>query len=212
MSSRTEASFHRDPRIEFFNVQAATWDRDGPDTDQMIRSLQQHQQLLRFSAGLDVLEVGCGTGAVTGWLVEKVAPGRVVAVDFADQMLAQAARKGIDAEFRCIDVCCVELGTNLYDIAFCLHCFPHFRDKQAALNNLARALKPTGRLIVMHLKSSEQVNAFHDHIGGAVAGDHLPQGEAWDMLLEESGLRKTELIDREGLFFLNAVPQRRRSN
>ncbi|MDZ7620424.1 MAG: SAM-dependent methyltransferase, partial [Patescibacteria group bacterium] len=70
--------------------------------------------------------------------------------------------------------------------------------------NLARAMKPGGRLMVMHLAGSEAINAFHAGVEGAVSVDHLPVGDQWLPLLEAAGLRLVSLIDTDDLFLLTA--------
>lgn len=193
-----------DPRIAFFNELAGNWDAEEPGGRTMTARLQDHRGRVALSPGLDLLEVGCGTGKTTAWLAEQVAPGRVTAVDFAPRMVARARAKGIDADFRRLDVCSDDLGEGLYDVVFCFHSFPHFRDQAAALRNLARAMKSDGRLIVMHLAGSEQINQFHSDVEGPVRGDILPQGDAWFGMLEQAGLRRAVLIDQEDLFFMEA--------
>ena len=121
-------------------------------------------------------------------------------------MIATARAKMIAAEFHLADACRDELGEDTFDLALCFHSFPHFRNKAAAVANIVAALKPAGRLMVVHLNSREEVNRFPDHVGGAVAGDHLPDDAGWESLLAGAGLQKTEQIDREGLFLLKATP------
>lgn len=193
-----------DPRIAFFDDLAGRWDEAGQspiETVERVAALADH---LAIRPGEAVLEVGCGTGQLTGWLAEQAAPGTVVAVDFAPAMVAQAQAKGIPAEFRVTDVCGGDLGADRFDLVLCFHSFPHFRDHQAALQNLARALKPGGRLLVMHLSGSEAINAFHSGVGGAVSGDYLPAADAWPALLAAAGLRLVSLVDRDDLFLLRA--------
>ena len=43
-----------------------------------------------IESGMEVLDVGCGTGAVTRILAEKAAPGRVVGLDLSEERLAIA--------------------------------------------------------------------------------------------------------------------------
>lgn len=193
-----------DPRIGFFDRLSADWDHAEQDPRQTVERLEELSHLLRLEPGLDVVEVGCGTGQLTGWLAAKVAPGRVTALDFSEGMLAQARAKDIDADFRSCDVCRDRLPSQSSDLVFCFHSFPHFRDPNAAMANLAGALRPSGRLIVMHLASRAEINAFHDSVGGEVAGDHLPDERRWDELLAGAGLCQTAWIDRDGLFFLEA--------
>jgi ubiquinone/menaquinone biosynthesis C-methylase UbiE len=152
------------------------------------------------------LEIGCGTGQVTEWLSEKLHPGKVVAVDFSPGMLAQARAKGIRADFHCWDITRQAPPAAQFEVAFCFHSFPHFRDPVAALKNIAFSLKPGGRLLVVHLAGSEQINAFHrHHAGGAVAADFLPQPSEWPLLLKSSGFRMAAFEDRPDLFWLEAI-------
>ncbi|HOB98399.1 MAG TPA: class I SAM-dependent methyltransferase [Verrucomicrobiota bacterium] len=194
----------RDPRVAFFDRQAPTWDRTGPDPDATMRRLRELDGRLGLKAGLDLLEVGCGTGQITGWLASTVRPGRVVAVDFSEGMLAQARARGVDAEFVLLDICGDEPFEGSFDRVLCFHSFPHFRDQAGALRRMARHLKPGGQLLVLHLAGSSQLNAFHQSVGGAVGHDHLPPAARWPALLRPVGLEVREAVDRADLFLLKA--------
>ncbi len=193
-----------DPRIAFFDELANRWDQDGQSPTETVRRVAELAERLEIEPGQAVLEVGCGTGQLTGWLAEQASPGVVVGVDFAASMVAQARAKGIPAEFRVADVCRDDLGAACFDLVLCFHSFPHFRDHPAALRNLARAMKPGGRLTVMHLAGSAAINAFHSSVGGVVSGDHLPTAAQWPPLLAAAGLRLGSLVDRADLFLLTA--------
>lgn len=119
-----------DPRIAFFDDLAERWDEVGQNPSATMARLAELSGLLDLKPGTDLLEVGCGTGQITGWLAEQVAPGRVVAIDFAEAMLQQARRKHVAAEFRCADVCRDDLGTACFDVILCFHSFPHFRIRE----------------------------------------------------------------------------------
>ena len=192
-----------DPRIAFFDRHAPHWDTYGSGPQATLDRLTQLKDLLELKPGMNLLEVGCGTGQITQWLADRVHPGRVLAVDFSAQMLEKARVKAITAEFSRADVCSEVLGEK-FDTILCFHSFPHFRDKPAALQNLTRALKPQGQLLILHLSGSREINQFHTHVGGPVAGDHLPEPSEWDRLLSQAGLRKTLLTDQPDLFFLRS--------
>jgi len=204
MNEKKSEPASADPRAAFFDSQAAEWDNQTPTAEEQIQRLRQLSDLLCLGRGQQLLEVGCGTGKLTAHLAAQVAPGRVTAVDFAPAMIQGAASKNIDAEFICADVCSDDLGSGRYDIVFCFHCFPHFRDKASALSNMAQSLKPNGRLIVMHLAGSEHINTCHADVGGAVGDDHLPVGDEWPVLLAAAGLSQKTLVDCKDLFFLEA--------
>ncbi len=204
MNEKISESTFTDPRVAFFNRHADSWDEDVSAIDSNIRRLGELRDAMGLHAGMDLLEVGCGTGQITGWLCEAVAPGKVTAVDFSEVMLATARAKDIDADFCLMDIC-ADRPVGEFDVVLCFHCFPHFRDQPAALRNLSSALKPGGSLVVMHLVGSKAINAFHNGVGGAVADDILPTGGEWDDLLSHANLKFTELTDRDDLFILRAV-------
>lgn len=194
-----------DPRIDYFDRLAETWDAEEPSSETMTAGVAACSDLLALSPGESLLEVGCGTGKLTGWLVERIRPGRVTAVDFAPGMVGRARAKGLDADFHAWDVCQDSLPERAYDVALCFHVFPHFRDQHAAVANLAACLKPAGRLVVMHLAGAEKINAFHAQLDGAVHGDVMPAArEDWRDLLEPAGLRIQDYRNDDDLFFLQA--------
>ena len=194
-----------DPRIDFFNKLADEWDVSGQNREKMLEGLERRAGLLGLRSGESVLEIGCGTGQLTGWLAERDRLGRVVAIDFSPEMLRVAQSKNIPATFRLADVCRDDLGHAEFDLALCFHSFPHFRDQPAALQNLSRCLKPGGRLIVMHLNSRHEINSFHHGVGGSVAHDFLPDDHCWKDWLDAAGFRQREVSDGEDGFFLRAV-------
>ena len=128
----------------------------------------------------------------------------MTAIDFSPEMLRKAAAKGIDAEFSAADACGDDLGRAEFDAALCFHSFPHFRDQPAALRNLARCLKPGGRLIVMHLRGRDEINDFHRGVGGEIGGDLLPDDDRWREWLAAAGFDPPEISDGETGFFLQA--------
>jgi len=194
-----------DPRIGFFDHLSEEWDASEQNPAETVQKVERLAEWLGLGPGQCVLEVGCGTGQLTGWLADRVRPGRVVAIDFSREMLRRARAKDIPATFRLADACQDDLGEAEFDVALCFHSFPHFRDQPAALRNLARCLKPGGRLIVMHLNRREEVNAFHLGLGGTIATDLLPDDDRWRTWLETAGFEPPEITDGEDGFFLRAV-------
>lgn len=193
-----------DPRVAFFNHHAPAWDQTGPDPAATLRRLRELNGQLGLRSGMDLLEIGCGTGQITGWLADTVKPGKVVAMDFSSAMLAQARARGVQAEFVCVDICLEGPVARQFDVVLCFHSFPHFRDPAAALRQIARYLRPGGMLLVVHLVGSSQLNAFHQKVGGAVGHDCLPPAAQWPELLRPAGINVIDSKDREDLFLLKA--------
>jgi len=195
-----------DPRIAFFDGHAPTWDQSGPNPAVTLHRLDELAHRLGLQPGQDLLEVGCGTGQITAWLADRVKPGRVTAVDFSPGMLAQARARGVDADFELRDICLPAPASKRFDVVLCFHSFPHFRSQAEALKQIATLLKPAGRLLVVHLAGSAQLNAFHHKVGGPVGHDHLPPSGRWTSLLAPAGLQILEAADQDDLFLLVVSP------
>jgi len=103
---------------------------------------------LDLRPGAKVLEIGCGTGAITKRLL--AAGTQVTALDRSDDMLAAARRRAPGAAYRSCDVTSADLGEG-YDwavLAFVLHELPSEK-RRSTLAAAARTLGPRGRVAVL---------------------------------------------------------------
>jgi SAM-dependent methyltransferase len=108
---------------------------------------------LRLTGGESVLEIGCGTGAVTLPLAQAVGDqGRVVAIDIAEPMLDVARQRAGESGMHNItlllgDAQVMPLERATFDIATSRMGVMFFADPVAAFRNIGTALKPGGRLV-----------------------------------------------------------------
>ena len=108
---------------------------------------------LRLTGGERVLEIGCGTGAVTMPVAKAVGErGRVVAVDISEPMLNAARQKVDEAGMRNVtllsgDAQVMALEQAAFDIATSRMGVMFFSDPVAAFRNIGGSLKPDGRLV-----------------------------------------------------------------
>ena len=106
----------------------------------------------RVDCGACVVDVGCGTGATTLELAGVVgAHGSVLAVDISEPLLAVARRRvmqGGHANVRLVrgDAQTHRFERASYDLAVSRFGVMFFDDPVGAFRNLARALRPGGRL------------------------------------------------------------------
>jgi SAM-dependent methyltransferase len=108
---------------------------------------------LGLAGGESVLEIGCGTGAVTLPVAAAVgAQGRVVAVDISEPMLGAArqriAESGLaNVTLRLGDAQVFDFEPAAFDVATSRMGVMFFADPTAAFRNILGALKPGGRLV-----------------------------------------------------------------
>ena len=97
--------------------------------------------------GLEVLDVGCGPGTITVDLAARVAPGTVVGIDRADEVIAQArsrAGRPANAGFEVGDVYALDYPDDSFDLVHAHQVLQHLSDPVAALREMGRVCRPGG--------------------------------------------------------------------
>ncbi len=110
-----------------------------------------------------VLDVGCGTGPTTEQAARAVGPtGRVTGTDVAPAMVA-AARAAVEAEnltWLVADAQTHDFGAGAFDVVLSRFGVMFFPDPVAAFANLARAVRPGGRLVAAVWQTRDRVPLF----------------------------------------------------
>ena len=118
------------------------------------RSLQgAHKRLAQILApGMAVLDIGCGTGAITRGMAEAVAPtGRVIGLDTNIDLVEEARRLHADVPGLTFEVESIyELPfRDEFDIVTAARVLQWLAEPVVALQNMAAATKPGGRVVVL---------------------------------------------------------------
>jgi len=116
-----------------------------------------------------VLDVGCGNGETTRDAARLAAPeGSALGVDLSSRMIEQARRRAAEqgignAHFEQADAQTYPFEEQRYDVAISRTGAMFFGDPVAAFTNIARALRPGGRLALLvwqTLPQNEWVSEF----------------------------------------------------
>lgn len=108
----------------------------------------------RLEPGQRLLDVGCGPGTITVDLARRLAPGDVVGVDAAPDVIERAAvlldQPGAppNCRFAVDDVYELDAPDDSFDIVHAHQVLQHLTDPVAALREMRRALRPGGVLAV----------------------------------------------------------------
>ena len=110
--------------------------------------------LAHLRAGMDLLDVGCGPASITADLAERVAPGRVVALDAAAGAL-EAARatlreRGLSEQVEVTsgDVMALPFEDASFDVVHAHQVLQHLADPVGALAEMRRVTRPGGIVAV----------------------------------------------------------------
>lgn len=106
--------------------------------------------------GMDVLEIGCGSGAFTTHAAEEVLPGRVFALDIQPKMLAQFKRRlGRQEQRHLTNIRLIQGSAHdlpfqdgSLDLVFVVTVLMEIPQRSRALQEMRRVLKPQGVLAV----------------------------------------------------------------
>lgn len=187
----------------------ACFDRHASSWDEMLRYNERASNLLEvvswfgLAEGDWVLDVGTGTGILLPLIRQAIGPkGMLVGLDVSFKMLGKAKVRPCPGDNNLINVIVESLPfrSDLFDHIICFSAFPHFPNKLRALLEMVRVLNSGGDLYIAHLKSVEELNQFHQSIGGPIANDLLPHPERVRNMMMDVGLFEIKIINQPGKF------------
>jgi SAM-dependent methyltransferase len=186
----------------YFGVRAAGWDtKFGGDLPAYAKAVAD--------AGIRpadlVLDVGSGTGRALPALAAAVGPaGRVIGLDLTPDMLAAARAAGRDkyAALVLADARRLPLPDARVDAIFAAGLVQHLPDPGPGLAELARVVRPGGRLTIFHPSGRAALAARH---GRTLRADEPLTEHMLGPLLDAAGWRLTGYDDPPDRFFATAV-------
>ncbi len=168
-----------------FDDRAAAQLEQAYATTDMIVQREESRRSLRASAGESILDLGSGPGFLACELAQEVgAAGRIVAVDISSDMNSIASKRIAAAGFGDRvdivegDATALEFADATFDAAVSTQVIEYLAEPAAALHQLARALRPGGRLVIIDTDWDSLVWAAMDRRRAsriaAAWNEHLP--------------------------------------
>lgn len=169
-------------------TQRASWDGEGgafwaAHADRFDAGVAAYRDRFLAAAAIDetatVLDVGCGSGRTTLDAAHRAAAGSVLGVDLSAQMLELARRRADDEHVT--NVTFVQADAQIhpfpaaaFDVVVSRHGVMFFGDPVAAFTNLARALRPGGRIVVLTWQPFERNAWLQAFVTCLAAGRQIP--------------------------------------
>lgn len=146
---------------EFFDRLAPEWDTRNTTTQEELESLLDK---IPVEKGMNVLDVACGTGILTGLLQQRT-ENKVIGIDISENMIQIAKKKykhNSNVEFIKSDF--LSYQTENIDMIMIHNAYPHFLDPIKIKEEALRILNPNGYLIILHSLSRENLNRHHSNV------------------------------------------------
>ena len=154
---------HRGPALEDPLVSAMLFDDEAASllerayaTTDMVLQREASRKSLRASSGESILDLGSGPGFLACEIAEEVGEtGRVFAVDISSDMnsisATRAAAAGLSDRIEISegDATALTFPDSAFDAAVSTQVIEYLADPDAALVELARVLRPGGRLVLI---------------------------------------------------------------
>jgi demethylmenaquinone methyltransferase/2-methoxy-6-polyprenyl-1,4-benzoquinol methylase len=193
---------------DFFNARAEIWDNISVHDNKKVEYILN---VLAIQSHETVLDIGTGTGIMIPYYERQLIDGRIVAVDYSENMIEMARSKYLKDEHPIVSFVVSDLYDLEYDSEFdlvvCYSCFPHFVDQPLAVALLSKALREGGRLAVAHSDSSKKINGIHMEGGVEISNDFLPSMEQLKRMMTDCGL--TVIFERDDENYFICVAKKR---
>lgn len=136
-----------DDNLTGFYEERAAEKHPTSDNPEMLRLVDRIAAWTRVRDGQAVLDFGCYDGFIVGRLARRFAV-RGVGVDLSSSALDLAAesQRGTGCHFVCSDGLGLPFDSATFDVVVCSEILEHVPDLDGVLSEIARVLKPGGRL------------------------------------------------------------------
>jgi arsenite methyltransferase len=194
---------------------AAQLGRVPPEAIESFAGVGYHLGLAGLAPGERVLDMGSGSGMDAFLASLAVSPGgQVIGIDMTEEQLAKARRLAAgegfpDVRFEKSYIEQVPVETGSVDVVISNGVINLCADKQAVLTEIARVLKPGGRMAISDIVTEKplteaiicDVNLWASCIGGAMQQDDYQNG------IEDAGLKVSQLQENPQYGFISNSAQ-----
>lgn len=143
----------------------------------------------------DVLEVACGPGNITQYLLKKRPDFKILGTDLAPNMVRLAAQNNPEAEFQILDCRNIaDLGKQ-YDAIVCGFCLPYISKEESVqwIKDAAQILKPNGVLYISTMEDDYNKSGMQTGSTGDQLYMYFHEADYLLEALTENGLRLLDL-------------------
>lgn len=142
-------------------------------------------------AHAQVLEIACGPGNITRYLLEKRPDFKILGIDLAEKMVELAKINNPTAEFVVMDCRDIHLLNQQYDAIMCGFCLPYLSKEDAIklIKDASDLLSPNGVLYLSTMEDDYNKSSLQTSSSGDQTFMYFHQADYLVQALEENGFK-----------------------
>ena len=148
-----------------------------------------------------VLEIACGPGNITKYLLNKRPDFNILGIDLSENMLALAKENNPTAEFLLFDGRKVSQLHKNYDVIMCGFCLPYLTKEESIklISDAFKALNPGGILYLSTMEDDYSKSAYResDILNDEKIFIYYHEAEYLCIALKEAGFKILEIIRKD---------------
>lgn len=168
------------------------WDENTPNAKEASENLME--KLLAFIPKKrgNILDVACGKGATTSYLLKYYVPSDVAGINISEKQLATCRKNAPGCGFLLMDA--VDLGfvDESFDNIICVEAAFHFNTRERFLREVLRVLKLGGRLVFSDILLTREAEARRRFRAGE---NYLKDLKEYKDLLRRTGFTEITVVD-----------------
>lgn len=147
--------------VEMFNEIAPSYDKAnkvlsfGIDAKWRFDAISKVKDFLNLNSNLNIADIACGTGDMCV-LLSKIPNAKVVGIDPSSGMLEVAKKRHLEIDFKLGYANNLPLDNESIDLITISYGFRNVVEKDEALEEFKRVLKPNGTLLVLEFFKREK--------------------------------------------------------
>lgn len=156
--------------VAVFNKLATLYAQKYMDVSGYSESLEKLGELLHASEGT-VLELGCGPGNITRFMLDRFPHLKITGIDLAPDMIAIAKSLNPEATFEVMDCREINKIDSKFDAVLCGFCLPYL-SRQEAIKLITDSAVKLNAKGVIYISTMEDNNSKSGYVSGST-GDKI---------------------------------------
>lgn len=181
----------------FFDGIAENWDKTNNCSSEIIDKILDAAEVGENDT---VLDVGSGTGVLIPYLTARKA--KITVIDVSEEMLKISKKKyGEGIEYICADISGYK-SDRQYSRVIVHNAFPHFLDRNRAVNSLKALTESGGTLTIAHSISRAAVLRCHKNVPQISL--ELPEAEYLGDMIKD-GFRDIKICENDNMYLVTGI-------